>query len=978
MSRRRLLLPVTVVALLAACSDTTPLTPALPAVPTPQAVTAAATCTSPDPATIQNQINALFVGGQKTAALSKFSNIQKMCTTGKLAEATTKMFTLVDWTLAQYQGSKLVDGQSAGTQTKVVDLTGSLYTYVGFDAPALSPAALGPDGAVAVVYPTTSDTVIKPATGWSEVVIPAGAVSQPVLITISRIPESAYETPTDPYAGPLATSLNQYPLFYEYAVSPVVTFNVPVTVGICLRDQIDLTTAPGSRLRVAHNISATQIEILPWATPPALDCSAIQTASAAAAGPVLAQRSGLPGLMQVGMRQALEWLLPPRLQAAVPMATRSGTCCLGGLAGGFSPFGGVDTLGYLSATSPTGQTAQADSAVAAPPTVKITGDPALGALPIAGVPVTFEITAGAGTINGGTAPVVVATDASGVASLTSWVVRLGANQVRATPSYVPRTGFTPDAVTFDATGQTLCQAQTQIPVAECDALVALYTSTTGASWTTKTNWLRTLTPCGWFGISCIPAGVGLIDLHDNSLSGSIPTELGNLANLRDLWLPDNQLTGTMPASLGNLSNLASLWLSNNLMTGGIPASLGSLNSLYYLNLGFNQLSGSIPVTLGSLTTLQYLYLHENQLTGLIPASLGNLTSLRDLILNKNQLTGLIPATLGNLANLQYGLVLSDNQLAGPIPASLGDLANLQYLTLYNNQLTGSIPTSLGSLANLFYLGLSNNQLTETIPTSLGNLVNLQYLYLNSNQLTGAIPAGVGDLANLLGLGLDNNQLTGAIPASLGNLADLHYLGISNNGLTGTIPASLGNLADLWSLHVNDNQLTGPIPASLGNLANLQYLDLGLNQLTGSIPADLGNLTNLKALWLANNQLSGTVPLPVAIRGGIIQGPTNANEQYCMLFGNSLVIPDQPAYRAGDLDGDGRICFLPFTVISAVAGARPSPAAATEAQLQVATALQDRVRRELISSLEARLRAAEAAALTRQQPREPERRPKERR
>ena len=46
-------------------------------------------------------------------------------------------------------------------------------------------------------------------------------------------------------------------------------------------------------------------------------------------------------------------------------------------------------------------------------------------------------------------------------------------------------------------------------------------------------------------------GLGLIelDLSDNQLTGEIPPELDNLANLTRLDLSDNQLTGCVPSSL---------------------------------------------------------------------------------------------------------------------------------------------------------------------------------------------------------------------------------------------------------------------------------------------------------------------------------------------------------------------------------------------------------------------------------------------
>ena len=231
------------------------------------------------------------------------------------------------------------------------------------------------------------------------------------------------------------------------------------------------------------------------------------------------------------------------------------------------------------------------------------------------------------------------------------------------------------------------------------------------------------------------------------MTGSIPSELGNLANLQNLWLAHNQLTGAIPSELGNFANLQSLLLD------------------------YNQLTGAIPSELGNFANLQLLLLDKNQLTGSIPAELGDLANLQSLDLSDNELTGSIPAALGNCANLQH-LFLENNQLTGSIPSELGNLANLQNLWLADNQLTGSIPAELGSLANLHILWLAHNQLTGSIPAELGNLANLQRLVLDNNQLTGSIPAELGDLANLQRLTLHTNQLTGPIPLSFTNLASL--------------------------------------------------------------------------------------------------------------------------------------------------------------------------------------------------------------
>ena len=306
------------------------------------------------------------------------------------------------------------------------------------------------------------------------------------------------------------------------------------------------------------------------------------------------------------------------------------------------------------------------------------------------------------------------------------------------------------------------------------ALVALYNATGGPNWGNNRNWLSDRPIGEWSRVSTDGDGrVTGLWLDGNQLSGSIPSELGNLANLVTLSLHGNQLSGSIPSELGNLANLGVLWLDGNELSGSMPSELGNLDNLVTLWLGGNQLSGSIPSELGNLANLGVLWLGGNELSGSIPSELGNLANLRTLGLYGNQLSGSIPSELGNLANLGV-LYLSGNQLSGSIPSELGNLANLRTLSLYGNQLSGSIPSELGNLANLQQLSLSNNELSGSIPSELGNLANLGVLYLSGNELSGSIPSELGNLANLQQLSLSNNELTGSIPSELGNLQTWEY------------------------------------------------------------------------------------------------------------------------------------------------------------------------------------------------------------
>ena len=231
-------------------------------------------------------------------------------------------------------------------------------------------------------------------------------------------------------------------------------------------------------------------------------------------------------------------------------------------------------------------------------------------------------------------------------------------------------------------------------------LAALYEATAGSNWFTNDNWL-TDAPLGeWHGVVTDASGrVRGLDVDHNGLSGKIPAELSNLANLEWLDLGYNDLTGEIPPELGDLTNLRILDLRANSLTGEIPPELENLANLGYLWLSYNGLTGEIPPELGKLANLEWLYLENNDLTGEVPAELGDLANLEDLDLNGNGLSGEIPAELGGLANLE-DLDLSSNGLTGEVPAELGKLASLELLYLDFNGLTGVIPPALSGLPNL--------------------------------------------------------------------------------------------------------------------------------------------------------------------------------------------------------------------------------------------------------------------------------------
>jgi Leucine-rich repeat (LRR) protein len=99
----------------------------------------------------------------------------------------------------------------------------------------------------------------------------------------------------------------------------------------------------------------------------------------------------------------------------------------------------------------------------------------------------------------------------------------------------------------------------------------------------------------------------------------------------------------IPDTIGNLIQLKELYLYDNALSV-IPDTIGNLIQLEGLNLSGNKLS-VIPDTIGNLIQLKELSLYNNALS-VIPDTIGNLLQLEELDLNSNKLSA-IPNTIRN-------------------------------------------------------------------------------------------------------------------------------------------------------------------------------------------------------------------------------------------------------------------------------------------------------------------------------------------
>lgn len=399
-SRRRLIVCLTILA--AACADPAGQAPTPPDTQPEASIAPPAGC--PTDLAVLKQIVALFPrgGGLEAIAEIKFLAIRVAMVLKKPATAQALAYSFTDWTLKLFAANQLTGGQSADTKARVSALISAAYCAAGLPDPALPTAALGPDGAVALITPTTPTTNVVTPTKFAGIQIPTGAVTQPTLITVTRLPDNQR----------LLTPLDQYPLYYQFTATPALTFGTNTVIGVCIASSLNPPDV--SRLRVAHNVpdpNPTTIEILPLAIAPFLDCT--NASLSLGPNPSLGEFARW-GLASVGRGLA-------RLVTPEPLFASFGATGIGGTTRKLSPFGVVDTLLTVTAVSSTSLTGLAGSAVAAAdrPSVRVQTPTQQ---PVANYPVTFSVSGGSqGTISGGS----VVTDATGLATVGGWT--LGAN-----------------------------------------------------------------------------------------------------------------------------------------------------------------------------------------------------------------------------------------------------------------------------------------------------------------------------------------------------------------------------------------------------------------------------------------------------------------------------------------------------------------------------------------------------------------------
>ncbi|MGB5942298.1 MAG: T9SS type A sorting domain-containing protein [Leeuwenhoekiella sp.] len=208
-----------------------------------------------------------------------------------------------------------------------------------------------------------------------------------------------------------------------------------------------------------------------------------------------------------------------------------------------------------------------------------------------------------------------------------------------------------------------------------NALVALYNATNGDNWTVNTNWLNNDAPLSeWYGISLDGNNrVTNLDLSGNNLTGSLPTQIGDLTELTSIDLFLNSLSGDLPQEFWNLLELerAIMGAQEGIdekeapkMMASIPEKIKDMTKLNWLNLSGYRFTENLPEEMFTLPNLEFLRLNHCDLTEMPP--IWNLPKIKNVFLFDNALSGELNKEFGSIGSLET-LYVFNNNLEGPLP-----------------------------------------------------------------------------------------------------------------------------------------------------------------------------------------------------------------------------------------------------------------------------------------------------------------------
>ena len=448
----------------------------------------------------------------------------------------------------------------------------------------------------------------------------------------------------------------------------------------------------------------------------------------------------------------------------------------------------------------------------------------------AGVPVTFAVTTGGGTLsatntttgaNGRTQSTLTLGNSAGTNTVTVSVQGNSQTAAFTATAVVPSVNTAPVFTEGTSTARTIAEntaANVNIgtPVAATDADNDTLTYSLGGAdaaafsidpttgqlktksaldYETKRTYIVTLTVSDGTLTDTITVTINVTDIDETPVVSTLNLLSGRTPQVRDA------IVAAVPGV--------------NSANDVTEAHLAAITSL---NLSGKSITSLTANDFSGLSSLTQLYLHSNQLTTLPDGVFAGLSSLTRLNLRSNQLTTLPDGVFAGLSSLTQ-LYLYSNQLTTLPDGVFAGLSSLTQLYLYSNQLTTLPDGVFAGLSSLTRLNLDNNQLT-TLPdgvfAGLSSLTRLNLLgntvaplpltasleKVGEGQFKAVAPTGA-PFDIVLPINVTNGSINGGATTTTISKSSVESdtLRVSRTpGTTAVVTVDIGNLPGLPSNH----------------------------------------------------------------------------------------------------------------------------------------------------------------------------------
>jgi hypothetical protein len=206
------------------------------------------------------------------------------------------------------------------------------------------------------------------------------------------------------------------------------------------------------------------------------------------------------------------------------------------------------------------------------------------------------------------------------------------------------------------------------------------------------------------------------------LSGPIPSSIGSLSKLEELYLSNNQLSGAIPSSIGNLSQLEEIYLSNNKeLSGAFPSMTNNGCKINTIGTGINRVAIKTK-------PLDNFLDHVFVVTHVVIGYVDLVFDILSIIALSNTNTNIMIANiLFVLLSISLGIWMSRNDMIGILRIVLQvDQLYQGYMTLYKGHQTDEMIVSK-----------KIDAVTRSIPGMILQLVGLlkSFSYTSDNSLS---------------------------------------------------------------------------------------------------------------------------------------------------------------------------------------------------------------------------------------------------